>query len=180
MAFDQTKFEILVLHVIWKAGHLRDFGSTKLNKVLWFSDARAFEALGKSITGETYIRQKHGPVPKHVQSAIDHLRATGLIRVWSEPYFDFEVTRFEAHQPPDMSSFSVEELGFIDWWIKHISEEHTAGSISEESHDYGWKLANQGEEMPMHAFLAKRVRPPKTPDEIAWARDAAARLGTKE
>src|SRR5438128_11544173 len=70
MSFNSEKFKTLVLYVIWRTGDVRDFGATKLNKVLWFSDARAFEALGESITGDTYVRQKFGPVPRHITSVL--------------------------------------------------------------------------------------------------------------
>jgi hypothetical protein len=179
MAFDRDKLKALVLYVIWRTGNVRDFGVTKLNKVLWFSDARSFEAFGRSITGETYIRQKYGPVPKHVDEIIGELQEDGFIQTWTEPYFDFEVKRYKAHAPPDTTMFSADELGFIDWWIKHVSEQHTAGSISELSHDYGWEIARMGEELPFHAFLAKRVRQPREPDEIEWAEDTARRRGSR-
>jgi hypothetical protein len=178
MTFDREKLKALVLYVIWRTGDARDFGATKLNKVLWFSDARAFEALGKSVTGETYIRQKFGPVPKHANSVLDELQRDGLIQAWSEPYFDFEVSRYRAHQPPDTSLFSADELGLIDWWIKHIAEQHTAASISEASHDYAWKIAKLGEELPFHSFLASRIRQPRD-DELEWAKAAADQLGSK-
>jgi hypothetical protein len=178
MSFSSEKFKVLVLYVIWRTGEVRDFGATKLNKVLWFSDARAFEALGKSITGETYVRQKFGPVPQHINSVLTELQHEGLIQSWSEPYFDFEVSRYRAHQPPDTSAFSADELGLIDWWIKHVSEEHSAASISEASHDYAWKIAKLGEELPFHAFLASRIRQPRD-EELEWAKAAADQLGSK-
>lgn len=176
--FNREKFKALVLYVVWRTGEVRDFGATKLNKVLWFSDARAFEALGRSVTGETYVRQKFGPVPRHIAAILSELQQEGLVQSWSEPYFDFEVTRYKAHLPPDTSLFSADELGLIDWWIKHVAEEHTATSISEASHDYAWKIARLGEELPFHAFLASRVRQPRD-EELDWARAQADQLGSK-
>lgn len=176
--FDKEKFKTLVLYVIWRTADVRDFGSTKLNKALWFSDARAFEAFGKAVTGETYIREKFGPVPQHILPVLDELQSEGLIQAWREPYFEFEIARYRAHQPPDMSAFSADELGIIDWWIKHIAEEHTAASISEASHDYAWKIAKFGERLPYQAFLARRIRQPHD-DEIEWAKAAADQIRSK-
>ena len=73
MDFDRDKFKALVLYVIWAAGERSDFGSTKLNKVLWFSEARAYEAFGRPIAGETYVRQKFGPVPQHLLEVREEL-----------------------------------------------------------------------------------------------------------
>ena len=53
-AFDREKFKRLVHYVIWCAGERYGFGAVELNKVLWFSDARAFMLLGKPITGASY------------------------------------------------------------------------------------------------------------------------------
>ena len=55
--FDREKFKTLVVYIAWKAGQRDWFGATKLNKVLWFAEARAFVLHGKPITGATYIQQ---------------------------------------------------------------------------------------------------------------------------
>ena len=178
MSYDHTKYKALVLYIVWRTGDVRDFGVTKLNKVLWFVDARAFEALGKPVTGETYIRRKFGPVPKHIDTVLDELRIDGLVQAWTEPYFEHVVQRYAAHAPPDTSMFTPEELGFADWWIKHIAKDHTAISISEKSHDYGWKIVRDGDELPLTAFLAKRIRPPMEGEELDWARQAANEIGS--
>jgi len=179
MDFNREKFKSLVLYVIWKTSDVRDFGVTKLNKVLWFVDARCFEAFGKSVTGETYIRRKFGPVPMHVEEVLQELVVDGDLQFWAEPYFDFEVKRYSAHAPPDISEFSIDEIGFVDWWIRHVKEDHTANSISDKSHDYGWKIVRDGEELPYKAFLAKRIRPPKEGDELDWAHNAAKDIESK-
>ena len=178
MTFNRDKFKALVLYVIWKAGERRDFGSTKLNKVLWFADARANEALGRPITGETYVREKFGPVPRHILEVRSELENEKLIAVWSEPFFDHKVTRFRAFAPPSTELFTPDELSLIDWWIKHVDEEHSAASISNKSHDYAWQIAKMGEEIPPYAFLASRIRSPKD-DELEWAKEQASNLGLK-
>jgi hypothetical protein len=176
MIVNLDKLKALVLYVIWRTGHYPGFGATKLNKVLWFSDARAFQAFGKSITGEIYIRQKFGPVPEHISAVCDELEQQGTIEQWSESVFDHNARRYRAFQPADTSPFSDRELGFIDWWIRHVAEEHTAHSISELSHDYAWAIAGLGERFPLHAFLATRISQPNT-EEMAWAQAEAERLG---
>jgi hypothetical protein len=179
MAYDKHKLKAVVLYVIWRTGHYKGFGATKLNKVLWFSDARGFQALGSPITGETYIRHKFGPVPQHIGEICDELESDGLIAPWTEAVFEFHAKRYRAFAPPNTTILSGEQLSLIDWWIKHVAEEHTASSISELSHDYAWELAAMGEEIPMHAFLASRIRPPRDGAEADWARSEAERLGLK-
>jgi len=179
MSFDRNKFKALVLHVIWRTSRLDGFGTTKLNKALWFSEARVFEASGKTITGETFIRDKFGPRSKHLRQICAELEDEGLIEPFVENVYGRQASRYRAHQPPDTTLFDSDELNMVDWWVSHIAREHTAASISDLSHDYGWEVAAMGEELPLHAFLARRIRKPETDDEIGWAAKEAHRLGLK-
>lgn len=84
MEFDREKFKTLVVYIAWKAGRRDWFGATKLNKVLWFAEARAFVLHGKPIAGATYIRQKHGPVPREFMPIRSELERQKRIRVFKE------------------------------------------------------------------------------------------------
>jgi hypothetical protein len=60
--------------------------------------------------------------------------------------------------------------------MRHIAEDHTAESISDESHDYAWEIAKMGEPLPYYSFLASRLRDP-TEDELRKARGRTGSLG---
>lgn len=170
--FDRDKFKRLVQYVAWKVGKRDWFGATKLNKVLWFSDTQSFALTGKPITGAAYIREKHGPVPKAMMPVRAELQREGLIKVSREDRLE----RVTAMMAPDMQPFTSSELAIVDWWAEHIADQHTAASISERSHDYTWQIAVMGEEIPMVASLATRIREPND-EEMRWGREAAAKLG---
>jgi Protein of unknown function (DUF4065) len=176
MRFDKEKFKILVLYVIWRAGHRDGFGSTKLNKVLWFADARAYVLHKKPITGATYIREKHGPVAKQMLSIDKELRQKGLIEVRKERYSKHDTTKLRAFERPDLSLFNDEELSIVDHWIKHIDEDRIDDAQDALAHDYAWQIAEMGEVIPLYAVLATRVRAPRG-KELEWAKAEAARLG---
>lgn len=173
--FDREKFKSLVHYIIARAGSKPGFGATKLNKVLWFADARQYVSAGKSITGAEYTRQQFGPVPKFIMPIRDELVAEGKIRV-DAPKSRFEGWRFRSLRAPADPDLTDSERVTVDYWIKHISEDHTADSISEESHDYAWEIAKMGEPLPYFAYLASRVREPND-EEMDWARASARRLG---
>jgi Protein of unknown function (DUF4065) len=177
MTFSREKYKALVLYIIWRTSHIAGFGSTKLNKALWFSEARAFEAYGETICGETFIRDKFGPRSQHLREVCGELEESGLIEPFVEPIHSYNSIRYRSLQPAGTSLFSDQQLALIDWWITTIAEKHTAASISELSHDYGWEVAAMGEVLPIQAFLARRIRQPKTSEETDWARDEAKRLG---
>lgn len=58
-------------------------------------------------------------------------------------------------------------MQIIDHWIEYVHKDHTAASISEKSHDYGWDIAKQNEIIPLYAVLAERI---PEPDEQALKR----------
>ena len=156
MTVDLEKLKGLIHYIAWKAGKRDWFGATKLYKVLWFADARQFVLTKKPITGAVYIREKYGPVPKHGKIAQEQLEKEGAIRITKED----KLTRIVALNLPDVSMFSPEELAIVNYWIEHIDKDHTAKTISDESHDYAWEIAKMGEEIPLHAVLANRIRDP--------------------
>jgi hypothetical protein len=170
MQFDKAKFKLLVRYIAWKAGGRDWFGATKLNKVLWFSDARSFILSGQSITGATYIRQKYGPVPRQIMPIRTELEREGYIRIFEEG----NLVRLTADAKPDMSAFTKDELQTIDYWIEHIDKEHTAGTISDASHDYAWDIAKMGEELPFYAILANRIRDPSDQESEKFTNIAKA------
>jgi hypothetical protein len=171
--FDVEKLKRLFHYVAWKAGRRDWFGATKLYKVLWFADARQYVLTGRSMTGEVYVREKHGPIPRHAMQVRAQLEKAKAIRVTKEG----KLTRIVALTKPDMTfHFTPEELKVVDYWIDHIDGDHTAGSISEESHDFAWQIAKTGEELPLNAIFANRIREP-TDKEMEKFRQRAKTLG---
>jgi hypothetical protein len=157
MQYDEEKLMRLVHYVAWKAGRRDWFGATKLYKVLWFADARQYALTGKPITGETYIREKHGPIPRHAMRIRAVLEKAGIIRVTKEG----KLTRITADTAPVVKSlFSPDELKTVDYWIECIDKEHTAASISDATHDYAWEIASNGEELPLFSAFVSRIREP--------------------
>ena len=174
MSFNAEKFGHALHYIVWKAGNRPGFGATKLNKVLWFADARVYVLHRTYMTGATYIREKHGPVPKQMMPAQTAMARAGIIEVWN----DSGQTRFRTKSKPDMSAFNADEMKALDFWIDEIDKEYTAKSISDKTHDYGWDIAEMGEEIPLYAILAERIRHPRG-TELDWARKVAERLGLR-
>jgi hypothetical protein len=170
--FDKPKFKRLVHYIIRRVGKHDWFGATKLNKVLWFAEARAYTLTGHPITGETYTRGEFGPVPKHIMPVRHELVREGTTKETIEG----KLTRIVALTPAKSTWFSAEELQTIDWWITHIDKDHTADSISERSHDYAWEIAKMGEELPLYAYRVARIQEPSEQD-IKRLKDRAKELG---
>ncbi|MFA6155516.1 Panacea domain-containing protein [Mesorhizobium sp.] len=171
--YDRERLKHLFHYVIWAAGARAGFGATKLYKVAWFSDAKRFVLTGQSITGAPYIREKHGPIPRDGIIVRNELAAQRLIEQWRGTGDEWV---FKALVPPDRNIFHPDELKEIDVWIKEIDGKHTATTVSEFSHDYGWQIAKMKEPLPFHSILASRGREP-TDAETARLRNRARELG---
>lgn len=171
MRYDSAKFKAMVHYVIWKCADGSKLGATKLNKILWLSDMKYYMLNGRPISGASYTKQQFGTVPKPIMPIREELESEGAIRIWRDRSFAGSHGKdvFLAKTRPDLSAFTADELSTLDYWIAHVCHEHTAASISEETHDYVWEIAAIGETIPMYAVFATRLREPND-EEIAWAK----------
>lgn len=166
MALNREKFKALVQYVCATSEPTK-LGATKLNKALWRADFRAYYELGASITGARYTRQPFGPVPDWVTSVLRELQHEGTLSVADVKFFGQPKKEYRSLTAPRTDLFSEAELRIADEAIRFVTEEHTARSISEFSHDRIWQSANDGEEIPYHTIFA--VPGEIGDDERDWA-----------
>ena len=161
------KFVDLIHYVIWRANDPSRLGATKLNKVAWLVDSLTYLYEGQSLTGATYTKRQHGPVPKHILGAIERLVCEGRIAV-TELRGAFQPREFAPLKTPDKSVFSERDTSLIDAVIDWVCDQHTATSISKYTHDAIWEAAEIGEEIPLYAILGASEGQVNEADQ-AWA-----------
>ena len=166
-AMNRAKLKALVHYIVAKSDPSR-LGAIRLNKILWYLDTISYRADGASITGETYIKRQHGPVPAHILSVIGDLEHENAVVVRNRHRYGFPMTDYIAVTDPDLSALSPSEIEMVDDIRALICDEHTAMSISELSHTQVWEAANIGEEIPMQATLASSPGE-VTADLLHWA-----------
>jgi hypothetical protein len=149
-----AKFKALVHQIVDSCEDPHRLGATKLNKICWYTDTIAYRIHGESITGETYVKRKHGPVPKSILATIKELETEQKIGVRDHEYLPSKKVRlFVSLEDPDPHALTEDERSILEYVIDAICNHHTATSISELSHDAIWDAANDGEEIPMQATL---------------------------
>ena len=115
MEFDRQKLKELVLHLAQASAAADDqgFGMVKLNKLLYRADFEGFRLLGRSITGERYMKQEFGPVAYDLLIVLDDLAAEGRM-TWrllqAGPYTrKVPTARGREDDQPDMALFAAAE-----------------------------------------------------------------------
>lgn len=174
MQFNREKFKALVHYICRECRDPSKLGKTKLHKILWFSDGQNYMRRAEPITGERYIKMLYGPCADHLDSVLKELVKDDKLFIRTVDFRGYEKFEFFGKGDPDKDLFSDKELLLIDGVIKNITEDHTATSISDRSHNAIWEMAVMGEELPYEAILG---RPAKiTDDDLAWAKSEIASL----
>lgn len=163
----------LILYIANKCAAQRNFGETKLNKILYFADFEMFRLSGRSITGARYRRLPYGPVPLDVYDVLDGLKKTGRATVAKETVGKLQQRRLVACAQADRSVFTSDELCVLDEVISRVCT-MTANEVSELSHQTeGWKLAAPNSEIPYFTAFLPDVQPKLNRFQLAKAKALA-------
>ena len=147
--FDRDKFRELLLYIAKQSESDPRFGSVKLNKVLYYSDMRAYLELGESITGATYQHLQEGPAPTALLPVRRDMIDDGDATMEPRRYLTRTQQRLVPRREPNRSLFSRDELATVDGVIRELWE-LDAGGVSALSHqEWGWRLTDMGETIPM-------------------------------
>ena len=163
------KLAELAIYIARKSANDEKFGATKLNKILFFSDAYFYAKTGKTITQEVYIKMQHGPVPKNMAEVKTKLEQDKDIVVAS---VQVPNTLYTKHQiipvrEPLLSEFSAEEISVVDEVIEALKEKNGT-QLSEMSHNIGWMNANMFEQISVATiFFPKSFVPSQKEREHA-------------
>ncbi len=163
--------------LIFIANYLKDkpnYGSTLLNKALYFIDSMSYLKLGSPITDFNYVKLEFGPAPNSKFLALrEKLVRDGELEEVETDYFGRRQLRYKATREPEIDVFNKEELQLIYQILEYICDSN-ASQISDYTHDFiSWKFANEREELPMFTFLLTQQEP--TSKELEWAKKAIAK-----
>jgi len=132
MALNQIKLKNMILYFA-NSPYIRNLGTTKLYKLLYYADAACLREIGHSMSGSEYIKYEHGPVPSRGEKSIKTLRAENAIMVEQEDFYGMRLDAIRASSEPDLSIFEKAELEILQR-IAQAKGAASARMLSEESH----------------------------------------------
>jgi hypothetical protein len=122
---------------------------------------------GKPLAGAVYIREAEGPRARAANTILRELARAGAIKLREDRTCAYGVMDLRALKPPDLESFTEDDLKAAEWALRQVEEGHL---------DHAWEIAESGEILPYYALFFGRMRQPDE-EEMAWARQRARELG---
>lgn len=174
--FDREKFK----EAVWLIASYcppDELGNVKLHKMLYYSDMLYFLHEGRALTGVDYIKQKFGPVARHLSAAVRELVAAGILNVTEEEYFGLYKKNYISLVEYQRNRLSLEEVRLIKD-VADFVRGKSAREISEFSHNAVWEAAEIGESLPY--FTALRLVPTETNElDRSWAIETARKYASE-
>lgn len=168
MLFGNKKLNAAVHYICARCDDSSKLGATKMNKTLFCADLAYYLATGKTLTGTTYKKLQHGPVPSEILTSVHQLESAGKILTKTADCYGYKKTEYISLQEPNLDDLEKDEIDLLSLMMDYVCNHHTATSISEASHDIVWEAAAMGEEIPMGAYLASKAGKIEAQD-MAWA-----------
>lgn len=175
--FNMDKFKDLIHYICFRSDSSK-LGKTKLNKILYYSDMRAYVLLKQPITGESYVKDQYGPVSFHLNTVLPDLQAEGRIAasVLMDDFGSYLRNHYVATQMPNLDGFKPQEISIVEQYMDLITEQYTAAEVSAASHDIVYNSAKMGEIIPYYAAYVHTVVEPSN-ETIQWAKNELMQRG---
>jgi len=176
MDANDKKLGELMLYIAGRSECDPQFGATKLNKILFYSDFIMYSKRRVPITGQEYMRLEKGPAPRRLVPVRDELTNEGWAVIKKTKYHGYNQNRLIALREPDLSLFTAEEIAEVDRVISELAD-YTGTQTSTLSHLFvGWKAAGDKETIPYSTVFLSNREP--TADENQRGLKIAQRLAT--
>lgn len=172
-SLDFAVLQEMVYYITQKCQNSETWGSTQLNKLLYYSDFIWFANHGKSLSGDRYIRRTFGPTPKRVLSAEKELKKKGVYEKTEKDYFNYKQKRPVVTGEMELKKLSDEAKEHIDIIIEKFSRMN-ARELSDMTHmSPAVDCFENGEEIPYEIvyFLQPTTHEDLTKEDLKWARE---------
>ena len=174
---DGERFRRLALYFAHRSVDDFYWGMTKLAKLLFYSDFRAYGELGASITGATYSKYPHGPYPVMIKEEIEHIVDRGEGYVEPADCYGYEQIRLKTcGTSVDTMIFTAPEIDIASKMLEMLSMKR-AYEVREEVHEEpAWRIVREnGDPIPYELCFAS-LRDPAPEELLRIGQEVSKRL----
>jgi len=171
--YDEDKFKELVLYIAGKCSDDPDYGATKLNKILFYSEFHSYGKYGESITKMPYFRLENGPAPKYMKPIRDQMLEDKEIVIHLKPRFSYTQHRVVPLREANLQKLNARDITIVDEVISALRGVN-ADRVSRYSHlEVGVHVASEREEIPYQSVFLSNL--PLTKYDIEHGLELAKR-----
>ena len=128
MRLKRDKYIDLIMYLLSKSASKPNFGKTVLCSIMYFIDFNHYEAYGRLLTNERYVKSKRGIRPVHFRDVVNDLVSRNCLFFRKEPYYTRTIHKFYPLIIPDVK-FKPRELDIINYSLEKLSD-NNASSIT--------------------------------------------------
>ena len=144
-------------------------GEIQLRKALVMADILNASFYGKGLTGATYIKYTHGPIPdRDSWLKIQSMLYDGTLYRVEEPVGTQTKHAYYTKTDPDYHAFTGEQVAFIQDAAR-FAKKNSASMLSKMTHDDVYNNTPFGEVIPLSSMFGIRVKPGPKLDE--WQKE---------
>jgi hypothetical protein len=179
MGYPESRLRQAIMYVAWLTREDEKFGSTKLNKALFWADFRSYFHHGRAVTQERYQALEDGPTLVAMKPTLGVMCAAGEVQLVRPPAGEIGEHRVipRAYKRPATPLLDAQDLEQLEAGVTRVRS-LTAEQVSLSSHDFpGWGhawLQGSGTPIPYESVFWGR-RDELTDADEAWARGVAER-----
>jgi len=144
--------------ILYVANNLQRKDFHKIFKIIYFADRGHLSKYGRSITGDTYIAMKDGPVPSKLDDIFKAIRGDSFFA--SDANVNRFAELFDVHdwyfinpkKPADLNYLSetdIEELSASIAMYGNLSWDE----VREKSHDYAWRATAENRQISIENIM---------------------------
>jgi Protein of unknown function (DUF4065) len=160
----------IVLYICNKLCNESTFGSSVLNKILYYIDKISYIKRGKKLTSFTYKKNYYGITPNFAQldTVLDSLKGAELIKETKSFHYGYEQKTFIPSKEAELKLFSPEEIDDINTVIEENRGLNATELGLKSKNEVAYKHAKLLEELPDFTFLLNDGD--ITENDLEWAR----------
>jgi transcriptional regulator with XRE-family HTH domain len=143
--YQVERFKQVLLYLLERCGGKPNVGETVIYKLLYFADFNFYELFEEQLTGATYRKLQHGPVPLEFKDIVNEMIGNGELQIMDGSYCGFKQRRYIPLKKADLNQLSAAEKTVLDSVVERFSDK-SATWLSNYSHDdIPWKATAEKE-----------------------------------